>query len=100
MSEAQRLLVMADYFADPIWLRTAHGGGSVSINLESLPLRDDLIAKLRAWAARFDALQHSDYEWPDDATRVSWTEEGHRLTDLVRDELGPDFDVQYFHEQP
>ena len=31
MGEPQRLLIMADYFADPVWLRTADGRGNVSL---------------------------------------------------------------------
>ena len=100
MGDPRRLLVMADYFVDPVWLRTVDGRGSVSLRLERLSLSEGLIVRLRAWAARFDALQHSDYDWPDEATRMQWTEEGSRLTDEVRDELGPDYDVQYFQEQP
>ena len=50
LSEPQRMLVMADYGADPIWLRTADGRGTVSLQLERLPLSDGLIARLRAWA--------------------------------------------------
>ncbi|MGZ4502701.1 MAG: hypothetical protein ACXVW3_02355 [Nocardioidaceae bacterium] len=66
----------------------SHGGGV------RLPARS------RTWDARFDARQHSDHEWPDAASRVAWTEEGSHLSDAVRDELGPGYDVQYFHELP
>ena len=100
MSQAHRLLVMADYLADPIWLRDEDGRGSVSGQLERLPLSAGLVVRLRAWAARFGALQQSDHEWPDEATRVAWTEEGSRLTDAVRAELGPNYDVQFFHRGP
>jgi hypothetical protein len=31
MGEPQRLLIMVDYFADRVWLRTADGRGSVSL---------------------------------------------------------------------
>lgn len=89
---------MADYLADPLWYRGPHGTGEYMISLDRLPLSAELKGRLRAWADRFDALMHTDYEFPSDADEAAWIADGRALLGPVQEELGPDYDVDYFHE--
>jgi hypothetical protein len=88
---------MADYGAGPLWRRcpSVQGTRVVNLNLDSLPLSSQLKQELRAWAARFDALSGTDYEWPSRAARQHWVADGRALLDPVRRELGADYDVTY-----
>lgn len=52
--------------------------------------------RLRAWAARYDALGCTDHEWPSDGSDAGWVTDGRALLTAVRTELGPGYDVQYF----
>ncbi len=88
---------MTDYLADPLWTRGPTGAGTAMVRLDSLPLSAELKARLRAWAARYDALMNSDYEWPSEADKDTWDAEGRALLPLVRAELGPGYDVQYYN---
>lgn len=94
------LLLMADYMADPLWTRTSSGLGECSISLESLPLSRRLREQLRAWAARYDARLHTDNKWQSQEDEALWLSDGRALLTSVREELGPDYDVQYFEEPP
>jgi hypothetical protein len=59
------IVVMADYRADPIW------------------------------AAEFDALAETDYEWPSEDRRRTWESAGRSLADRLARELGPAFTVTF-----
>lgn len=90
------LVLMADYFADPLWRRSAEGKGGAMVPLESLPLGGELIRRLRAWAAQFDARSDSlGEEWQDPAAEQAWLAQGRELRVAVQDELGPEYDVTY-----
>ena len=69
------LLLMADYLADPIWTRSSSGAGGCTVPLDRLPLGDELKSRLRAWAARFDALMDTGYEWPSRMEEIAWVRE-------------------------
>lgn len=95
MSDRQQvsILLFADYGADPLWLRDKP---SVMVALDDLPLSAGLKGRLRAWAARFDALSETGYEWPSTAAQCEWVADGQKLLDPLRRELGSDYDVSYF----
>lgn len=88
------LLLMADYLADPLWRRGSDGATRM-VSLDRLPLTAELKAALRAWAARYDDLMRTDYEWPSDAERIAWTAEGRALLGPASEELGPAYEVSY-----
>ena len=97
-SEPVRLLLMTDYAADPLWMRTSDGKGRGMVPLATLPLSPQLRRRLRAWAAAYEALLAPDYRWPSPAAYAEFVDEGRRLLVLVREELGAGYDVQYFEE--
>ena len=89
---------MADYLAEPLWSRSATGAGACSMSLDGFSLSAELKRRLRDWAARYDALMQTGYEWPDPAYEAVWIADGRALLEAVRTELGPDYDVEYFDE--
>ncbi len=95
--ERVRLLLMADYLADPLWYRASSGVVTYMIRLESLPLSAKLRERLRAWASRYDALMETGYEWPNPAEEAAWVVDGRSLWNILRVELGPGYDVRYFY---
>lgn len=88
------LVLMADYLADPLW-SGGPNGATGEVSLDRLPLSAELKASLRAWAARYDDLMRTGYEWASDAARLAWTADGRALLKPVIDELGPGFEVSY-----
>ena len=89
---------MADYGADPLWRRYASGETArlIALNLDTLPLSTTLKQDLRAWAARFDALSETGYEWPNAADERKWITDGRALLEPLRRELRPEYEVSYF----
>lgn len=67
------------------------------VPLDRLPLGDELKGRLRAWAARFDALMDTGYEWPSRLEEIAWVSDGRVLLGTLRQELGRGYDVEYFH---
>lgn len=90
------ILLMADYGADPLWRRGQGGKANGMIALDALPLSTRLTQDLRAWAARFDALSETDYEWPNTADERKWVADGQALLEPDQRELGAGYDVSYF----
>ena len=88
-----RLLVMCDYFADPIW--TEDGA---MIELDSLPLSDASKAQLREWAAWYDRLGTDESAWTPDVEREFDTD-CRRLWRRVAEELEPEYRVGYVDER-
>ncbi len=94
---------MADYGAFPLW---AVPDGPISaddvwvggLGPDELPLSASLVAELRGWAATHDRLLGPAFAWPSEHAKVAFAEEGRRLLALVRDELGPEYEVVYFDE--
>jgi hypothetical protein len=90
----RRILVFCDYLADPVWTYP----GRVGVQLEALPLSDGTRDALRRWAARYDALLGSDFEWSEPADAEAFEREGERLWRVVQDELGPRWKVGYLSD--
>jgi hypothetical protein len=93
------LVMMADYLADPMWVRSPSGRGGRMVPLEELPLSADLVGRLRAWAGVFDDLARTNYEWPSAEAHLRWIDTGRSLCEEARAELGDLFDVAYFHDR-
>lgn len=68
------------------------------VPLDDLPLGLDLKKRLLSWARRYDELLESDFEWASPSAEAEWLAEGRRLLDPVRDELGSEYDVEYFED--
>jgi hypothetical protein len=67
------------------------------VRLDELPLSPALKKRLRSRAARSDRLVETNYEWPTATERTRWVDVGRSLCQETRAELGPSFDVEYFH---
>jgi hypothetical protein len=108
----RHIRIMADYFCSPVWhdgpyRRDAAGhvlpDPSVEvgpIELDDLPVSEDLRDDLEAWADRFDATLDEDdparsggFEAPD--SLAASTRDGAALAARVAAELGPDWVVRY-----
>jgi hypothetical protein len=88
------VLLMADYTAFPLWDRSP--GGFSDIDPADLGLSDDLQNRLRAWAASYESLPMTDFEWPSPADELHFKVAGFRLAADVQQELGLDVEVLYF----
>ena len=86
--------LMSDYGCHPLW---ACAGEVGEIDPDALPLSDTLKARLQAWAAWYDATLN----WDDPAAsgfacprdEQAFNEEGTKLAESLRRELGPGFTV-------
>jgi hypothetical protein len=94
-----RIKVMPDYRCWPLW----HDGGEPgNIDPADLPISPALAAALVAWADAFEA----DFDWDDPAASPGMADpegfeaEGRRLTGLLAVELGPQYRVRYWRDQP
>ena len=90
-----RLVMAADYLADPLWTREPNGRTGAMVPLEQLPLSQATRARLRAWAARFDRLMDTGYEWPNAAEHRTWLADGRALHRIVCVELGAGYEVSF-----
>jgi hypothetical protein len=94
----ERLVLECDYAADPLWATTSDGE-TLMVELDPLPLSDDLKADLRAWARTFQEIT-----WPPDADRRPDSEQwqdfvarGDGLARRLQEELGSAVEVVYGH---
>src|SRR4051812_17036572 len=86
----RKLLIMCDYYADPLW----SANGRVGLDLDDYPLSARTKEELRAWARWYDALMDRDFSWPRGEAR-RFDAEGTRLWRRVIDELGPEYKVGF-----
>jgi len=93
----RRVKLMADYGAFPLWWLNRRGGGP-GIHPDALPLSPELKMRLLAWAAVYDQLMQTDYEWPNDQALAAFVRQGWALLAELREELGPGYEVWYFNE--
>ena len=89
--------LMADYECWPLWCGPAHDPGN--INPSTLPLTGETRDRLRRWADAYDATLDPDdpasSDFPSDATREAFEEEGVQLWHTLQVELGADYLVLY-----
>ena len=94
----RRLRVSADYHAFPVW--DVDDGGMVDAS--TLPIDAQLVARLQAWADRYDATLDLDdpmasgFETPDD--EVAFVSEGRQLARALQLQLGTGYDVRFGDE--
>lgn len=89
---SRHLRVCPDYTADPVW---ADDGMVV---LESLPLTDDLVDRMRAWAREWErllGLAEGRFAVVDETAYAAWLERGRGLAARLQRELGEAYDVEY-----
>lgn len=90
-----KLKLMPDYYCEPIWSSEP----PFYIEIDTLPLSDDLKAALRSWSERFDAILNRD----DPASSAfasaeeseAFTLDGKKLADELGKQLGVDYEVSY-----
>ena len=86
----RRLVLMADYHADPLW--DADSGGMVS--LSTLPISDSLKQRLTAWRENWEVINDAAMQTDDfDSDDPAHERETHGLWIALRGELGDGFQV-------
>lgn len=85
------LRLMADYAADPVW--TDEGMVRLADLSISARLRDDL----REWAREWELIMGSDLEVREKDRYRRWLTAGRRHARDLQQELGPEFEVEYWH---
>lgn len=88
-----RLRLMADYTADPVW--TDEGMG----DLEDLPISARLRKELREWAHEWKLILGPSFEVREKDRYRRWTASGERHALHLEKELGPAFEVEYWHQR-
>lgn len=87
--------LMADYECSPLW--ESSPGQVGNIDLDTLPLSQDLKARLINWARAYDATLNMDdpmsSRFETDAQEVEFKRIGNELGEKLGDELGPEFAV-------
>ena len=74
LSTSRRILVMSEYQCDPLW--SHEPGRSGSFSPRELPLSEDLIADLEAWALSYDGSFNME-----DLNNPHWSEAQYRVHD-------------------
>ncbi len=99
--QARRLRLDMDHSADPIWV-LIDGDSNCShamVALDTLPLTQQLKARLRRWADEWESWNTDDKllddSVPSDAQLQAWERQGHRLALEVQNELGAGYEVAY-----
>lgn len=87
--------LMADYQCHPLWNMSPGKYGDLSP--DDLPISQGLKDQLNAWARVFDATLNMDYP-PDsgfesDEAKAEFKQEGYRLAERLKEELGPAYTV-------
>ena len=84
--------VFPDYTADPVW---AHDG---MVDLDELPITDDLRDRLRQWNADWEELvgaRTERFTIIDKDGHRRWIDEGRNLAHRLQRELGPGVEISY-----
>ncbi|NLJ53533.1 MAG: hypothetical protein GX344_05295 [Intrasporangiaceae bacterium] len=84
--------VFPDYSADPVW---AVDG---MVDLDELPITDDLRDRLRAWNAEWEELvgvRTGRFRIIDKDGHRRWKQSGRYLARNLERELGPGVEIQY-----
>ncbi len=85
--------LMADYAADPVW---AHEGMA---SLADLPISARLRDELRGWAREWESIMGRGLEVREKDRYRRWLIAGQRHARNLQQELGADFEVEYWHER-
>lgn len=98
-----RLDVMWDWYAFPVW----NAGPGSQVNVDELPISRELRDSLQAWSDERTRYMDSWYDpeadppsvEPEGSDDTEWLAHGRLLTERLRDELGPDYEVAFFSER-
>jgi hypothetical protein len=97
LTTPQKIILMADYDADPVWTFEDRS----MLNLDRLPLTDELRRDLRTWAEWFNSLPDDGWDTPiDPEAEKQWRADAITLWRRLRDELGPEWQVGYLIDPP
>ena len=88
-----RVRLDADYYASPLWIYDEYLADYVNTPLDSFPLSDELKSRLAAWAAVFDRLPETGYEFSTESAEHDFEREGRLILAAVRAELDSSFVV-------
>jgi hypothetical protein len=91
------LLLDTDYGSGPLWYRSADDKAAWGIHLDDVALTTTLRDRLVRWTAG-DYHLHDDYEGDDPAHQAAWHQEGLELLANLRSELGPRYDIRFYHD--
>lgn len=88
--------LMADYQCFPLWEASPGEVGNIDPN--ELPISQDLKARLSNWARQYDETLNMDYP-PDSGfesagAEAEFKQEGLRLAEQLRVELGPEYEIR------
>jgi hypothetical protein len=90
------LRVMAEWgVEDPVWDSDREHYGPVA--LVDLDVSEGLIAQLREWNQRFNALHQNDYRWPDTEQERAWQADGLDLAYRLQNEMS-DIEISYVED--
>jgi hypothetical protein len=96
---ARILKLTADYECWPLWV---DGGEIGNVDPADLPLTHRLRTDLMSWATAYDRTLSQtsppDSGFATEADKSAWIDEGRRLADELRSQLGADWQVVYFHD--
>ena len=97
---AKRIKLMAEYSSYPLWSLDASSSGP--INPADLPLTKETLFLLQSWSDKYESRLNihdpakSNFFSQDE--RLEFEKEGVRLWLRLREELSPDFEIEYFSE--
>jgi hypothetical protein len=100
----KKIKLMADYSADPIWNNDRDDPDcGVMMELDELPVSCETQVRLRRWADMYELNDDWMGERPADSPwtpefAAKFEAEGRTLWTLLREELGPEWEVSYFSE--
>jgi len=93
----RKIKLMADYYCHPLWGTSIEDMGDISP--EDLPLSSELKDDLNEWAKRFNAILNEDDPassgFINDEEEQHFMEDGYKLAECLRNELGPDYEIIY-----
>lgn len=90
----------ADYGASPMWEIRNDGTTGGSIPFDQFNLSDSLRKEVAAWAAEYDKLERSEYEWRSAAAEEQWWQAGRRLAENLNAKLRHTVVVEYRQPRP
>ena len=96
----KRIKLMAEYSAFPLWIVEPTSPGP--IDPKKLPLQQETLAQLTAWSEKYQSQLNledpANSNFLQGRELLEFEEEGVRLWLRLREELSPEYEVEYFSE--